>query len=189
MKKLLATALIATMSLAITSCAGNGENNSEENPQLEKCHPYQAFSAYMHINDYCNLIETLASGYAKNADLGREHDKAGALIIDGPGENLVLDLKNEERYYDVIMNDMRMLREMPEQYKWCSKGLLKCESDIKELHKAITNIDIYWNYMDRLWSTLAMRFQSIAIRQVAFSEEFHDSIGTETPEVIMEKFK
>lgn len=177
------------MSLTITSCAGNGENNSEKSPQLEKCHPYQAFSTYMHINSYCYLIEILADGYAENAALGMRDDLAGSKVVDAPGENLVNHLKNEERYYDVIMNDMRMLREMPKEYEWCTQALLACETDIIALHETITDVGVYYTCMDLLYEHIGKRFRSIDLCQSAFASQFHDSIGTEKPEAIVERFK
>lgn len=191
MKKLLATAIIAAMTLTLTSCTekDNDNSNREENLQLEKSYPYQAFSTYIHINAYRNLIEILADGYAENAALGMRDDMAGRNITDGPGEKLEPFLKDEARYYDVIMNDMRMLRRIPKEYEWCTQTLLACETDIKALHETITDVGMYYTCMDLLYSHIGDRFGSIDICQSAFVNELHDSLGVETPEVIMEKFK
>lgn len=189
MKKLLATAIITAMTLTLMSCAEKDNSNREDDPQLEKSYPYQAFSTYIHINAYRNLIEILADGYAENAALGMRDDMAGRNITDGPGENLEPFLKDEARYYDVIMNDMRMLRRIPKEYEWCANMLLACERDIKILHETITDVGVYYTCMDMLYSYIGDRFGSIDICQSAFVNELHDSLGVETPEVIMEKFK
>lgn len=59
----------------------------------------------------------------------------------------------------------------------------------KALHETITDVGMYYTCMDLLYEHIGKRFMGIDACQSAFVNELHDSLGVETPEVIMEKFK